>query len=89
MKTNVFFAIACRLVLIFAIPLFFTFVTEELRWFFGDVYNPDNINGFSVIDDDWKWGARHYWYFWGGASLWFLSVLNFMIFAENIIKENK
>lgn len=89
MKTKVFLAIAIRVILVFVIPMFLTFLTEELRGFFGDVPCSNNgcQHGFN-IDSEWDWGARHYWYWWCGFFLWGLAVINCIVSVAQIVNKN-
>ena len=80
MKTQVYFGIAIRIILLFSVAMIGTYLPEILRDFFGDTpCVPDANgrgcrNGFGVYDYDW--GVRHYWYWWGMFLLFILSLVN-------------
>lgn len=84
MKTNVFMAIAIRVIILFAIAIVATFIPEQLREFFGDV----SMNTESSIDPNWAWGARHYWYAWMCVFLFILAMVNVIIGMVNVVKKN-
>lgn len=82
MKNQVYFGIAIRLIILFVLGMLFTFIPDHLREFFGDTHVPD-IN--TVIDKEWKWGARHYWFAWMMFFLFVLSVINFAVSVVNLV----
>lgn len=101
MKLNVYFGISIRIILIFSVAMAATYLPEHLREFFGDVkFEPHYISGYngsqiyidqnigSDFDDEWVWGARHYWYFWMMTLLFLLSLVNVIISIVNILKKN-
>lgn len=83
MKHQVYFGIALRIVALFVIGMLMTFVTPELREFFGDVYC-ESCGAFN-IDSEYEWGARHYWYAWMMFFLFILSLINVIISIRNLI----
>lgn len=85
MKHPVYFGIAARVVLLFAVGMLLTYIPEHLRDFFGDT--PCTKNCYNV-DADWDWGARHYWYFWMNVVLFFLSFINLIISAASLVKKH-
>lgn len=100
MNNRVFFGIAGRIIIIFVIAIAMTFIPENLRGFFGDTYKPctgtfkdnygnvrilDNCNG--LIDDDYQWGIRHYWFYWMVFLLFCLSVVNVIIGSYELINK--
>ena len=90
MKYNVYLGIAIRIVILFTIAMFWTFIPEYLRGFFGDVpcdYNV-KIYGCGTIDLEWSWGARHYWYFWMVFFLFILTLINIGMQIFKLIDNN-
>jgi hypothetical protein len=63
MKRRILFCVylALNIVALFAAAMLWSFLTEKLRGFFGDI-NTRDLRG--AIDMDWTWGYRHYLYFW-------------------------
>ena len=87
MKTNVYLGIAIRIIVLCLFAMAITFITPELRTFFGDVYVPNGISD-EGIDKYWDWGARHYWYFWTMIFLFLLSLINVIMQIVKIIEKN-
>ena len=95
MKLKVYFGIAVRIILLFVTAMMMTYVTEELRTFFGDTYigatkitsccGEVSRNGF---DASYKWGARHYWYFHMCLLLFILSLISLSMSIVDILKKN-
>ena len=101
MKNKVFFPISIRIVILFGTGMMFTFIPDNLREFFGDEHHETCSEacvptGYSIkkcsatddIDKRWDWGARHYWCFWCGVTLFLLSVANLIVSIEQIISKN-
>ena len=90
MKNQVFFGIAIRIVILFTIGFLGTFIPEQMRDVFGDtlhVCKPDYCNhGFS-IDEEYDWGARHYWWFWMCILLFILSLVNVVTQSIKLVKK--
>lgn len=83
---------ASQIVLVFAVPMFFTFFSEWISstGFFGDVKCPE-YRGCGVIGSDMSWGIRHYLYFW---MCFFLFIANtaraigmFVAYVEKVEQE--
>jgi len=85
MKHKVFFGIGIRIIILFTLGMFFTFIPEHLRNFFGDILREEPRGG---IDSMYIWGARHYWYFWMMASLCALAFFNLTISIITLINKN-
>jgi hypothetical protein len=84
MKNEVYFGVAIRIIILFVCGMLLTFIPNELRGFFGDVecigcYPTD------VIDTNWTWGARHYWYYWMMFFLFLLSLVSVIMQSANLI----
>lgn len=96
MKTNVYLGLAIRIIVVFAIGLFATYLPEHLREFFGDTLHTCKMSGgsynrcltHSEFDSTYDWGARHYWYHLMMMSLFALSVVNAVMGARELIKSN-
>lgn len=91
MKTQVYFGIAIRIIILFTVGAFMTFLPEILRDFFGDTphvcekgYCP---HGFG-IDVGFKWGTRHYWYFWMMVLLFLLSLANVIVGIIRLVNKH-
>jgi len=87
MKKNIFFEVVWRIALLFTIPMLLTFITDELRGFFGDIYRPDKFNG--MIDKDWIWGSRHFWFAWGSFFIWVAAIVNSIYSLMHMVEENE
>lgn len=87
MKTKVYLNILLRIVVLFAIGFFGTFIPEQLRDFFGDTRLPAG-QYCGATDTSWVWGKRHYWYHAMGIVLFIFSLVHFIASAVNIIKKN-
>lgn len=98
MKTNVYLGIAIRIIVLFVVGMISTFIPNQLRDFFGDtpfktitvdssIYSY-SINNDGSIDQNWIWGARHYWYFNMMLLLFLLSLLNVIVSIRNLVLKN-
>ena len=85
MNTRLYFEIAIRIIVIFAIGMIGTYIPDYLRDFFGDT--PIRRHTFLNIDREWTWGVRHYWYAWMMFFLFVLSVINAGMSIYNLIKK--
>lgn len=86
MSIKLYLQIAIRLILLFSTPMAFTFVTPELRQFFGDTICTSYC--YDLVDVRWNWGVRHYWYFWLTTLLFLLSAFySFIHIRKLVIKE--
>jgi hypothetical protein len=100
MKHQVYLGIALRIIILFAVAMAATFVPEQLRDFFGDTScegktyewygsTREGCPGSSFgIDEDWQWGARHYWYAWLMVFLFVLSVVNVVMSIVALLKKH-
>lgn len=92
MKIPVYLGIAIRIILLVGFGMLFTFITPELRIFFGDrLATLQEINSNHAdfqIDILYVWGARHYWYFWGVFLLFILSLINFIMSIVSLINKH-
>jgi len=85
MKNKVYFGVILRILLLFGIGIFGSYLPEHLRNFFGDkLVDPINNMG---IDRSWDWGVRHYWYFTMIITIFLWSLINFFISSFNILKK--
>ena len=90
MKTNVFFNIAFRIILLFGTAILMTFVSEQLHSFLGDkthVCPSDYCYHGDLNNDGYDWGTRHYWYFWMCVTLFILALINFVISIVELVKK--
>lgn len=79
MKTNVFLGIGLRIVILFTVGMFMTYLPEHLTEFFGDT-----INERGRLD----WGARHYWYNIMMVLLFILALVNVVFSIIGLVKKN-
>lgn len=86
MKHVVYFSIAIRLILLFSVAIFMSFIPEHLRDFFGDTLVP--VNEQFGLDPEYNWGARHYWYFWLMVLLFVLPIVNLGLSIKNILEKH-
>jgi hypothetical protein len=75
MKTQVFFGIALRIVLMFSIVMGFTYI-------------PEIIPASFFNDHDGSWGIRHYWYNIMMAVLFILSLIDAIVFIVNLVRKH-
>lgn len=90
MKNIVYFNIAFRIILLSAVAMAITFITPHMREFFGDT-PATKIDGFyssGVIDVEWNWGIRHYWYYWTMIILFILSFINLIMSIAKVLKKH-
>jgi len=93
MKTQVFYGVATRIIILFLIGMFATFIPNYLREFFNDtLHNCANCdkwcNNINDIDYLYDWGIRHYWYHWMMVTLFMLALLNLIISIVHIVNKN-
>lgn len=92
MKTQVYFGIAIRIIILFTIGSLMTFVPDHLRAFFGDTVHVCDTgwhsHGFFGIDKSYEWGARHYWYFWMMVLLFLLSLVNVIVGIIKLVNKH-
>lgn len=72
MKFKLYLKVVFRIILLCAIGMAWTYITPELRTFFGDV--PQDCSNYET-DSCWKWGPRHYWYHIGSIVIFIISIL--------------
>ena len=84
MKLKIFFHIAIRIVILFSMGFFMSYLSEYLRPYFGDTMQTKDSYG-DFINDGYDWGARHYWYFWCMFCLFILSLIDIFISIFNLI----
>jgi len=87
MKWPLYFGIALRIIILFAVGMFGTYIPDYLRGFFGDVYTGDTSSYLFKTDTEWDWGARHYWYFWMMFVLFILSIANLIVSIVRLIRK--
>lgn len=82
MKTTVFLGIGLRIIILFTIGMFMTYLPENLTEFFGD----------KMVTYTWgkslEWGARHYWYAIMMGLLFTLSLLNAVLSVIQLVNKN-
>jgi isoprenylcysteine carboxyl methyltransferase (ICMT) family protein YpbQ len=85
MKTNVYLGIGIRIIVLFSLGMFWTYIPEQLTDFFGDkeVLNPQGLPTGYI-----EYGLRHYWYNVMMGLLFVLSLFNVVVQCINIIKKN-
>jgi hypothetical protein len=66
---------------LFILGMAATFIPEHLREFFGDV-NIQQKTEFGM-DQNWVWGARHYWFYWMTVALFLLSLVDVIVGITN------
>jgi hypothetical protein len=88
MKPKVLLSISLCLLWIFAVPIAISFVTPHLRDFLGDVRYAEKPLWGNLIDPNYSWGVRHYWFFWGCIFLWLLSIVNCAVICTKVIIKN-
>lgn len=86
MKLNVYAGIAIRIIIICGIGMFWTFIPDYLRPFFGD--EPCQRAMCGLYDENWSWGARHYWFWWMMFLLFILSTASAVIQIIKLVKQN-
>lgn len=88
MKTSLYLYIILRIVVLFSLAMASTFLPDYFRGFFGDTKVVPNHNGYvygGMIDPDWNWGSRHYWFFWMMVLLFLLSLVDAIISIRNVV----
>tara|TARA_R100001530_G_C4195899_1_gene123419 strand:- start:202 stop:471 length:270 start_codon:yes stop_codon:yes gene_type:complete len=83
MKTNVYLGIGIRIIVLFSLGMFWTYIPEQLTDFFGDKEVLD-YRGLPTIE----YGVRHYWYNVMMLLLFILSLFNVVVQCINIVKRN-
>jgi hypothetical protein len=82
MKTNVFLGIGLRIIILFTVGMFMTYLPNELTEFFGDEIVHTS---YGQIEE---WGARHYWYNTMMFLLFILSLINVIISIVKLVNKN-
>ena len=82
MKTNVFLGIGLRIVILFTIGMFMTYVPEHLTGFFGDKMVTNSYGKYL------EWGNRHYWYAVMMFLLFVLALVNVILSVIGLINKN-
>ena len=82
MKTKVYLGIGIRIIVLFSIGMFWSYITEHLTDFFGD----------KIISTPYgekvELGVRHYWYSVMMALLFCLSLLNVAMQCVKLVNDN-
>ncbi len=86
MKNQVYFGIAIRIIVLFSLSMLFTYISEHLRDFFGDIHQRDRSG--CIADENWIWGSRHYWFFWMMFLLFILSAINFVLATISLVEKH-
>lgn len=84
MKFNLYAGIAIRIIFLCVIGMLSTYLVEPLRGFFGDT---PCTSFCGLIDPDWDWGARHYWYWWMMFLLFTLSLVSIIVQIIHLINK--
>jgi len=88
MKKQLLLFILFRIIILFTIPMLFTFIPEHIRWFFGDVPYSDGLrHGSDFMEDGYDWGSRHYWYAWMCFFLFLTSIVDTVISIIKMIEK--
>ena len=82
MKTNVYLGIGIRIIVLFSIGMFWSYIPEQLTEFFGDK------TVMTTYGEKVEWGVRHYWYTVMMVLLFCLSLLNVIVQCVKIVKNN-
>ena len=88
MNTEVYLGIAIRIIVLCALGMIGTYIPEHLRDFFGDKLLGPEVTFKTSPDEDWEWGARHIWYFWGMTLLFVLSLINVVVGCIKLINKH-
>ena len=72
MKTSIYLRITISIIVLCVIGMIWTYLPELLRDFFSDTKCLTNCYG--LIEPQWIWGARHYWFWW----------MNFLLFLTTL-----
>lgn len=79
--------ISLRILIIGIVAMFYTFIPEHLRDFFGDV-PCDNPPSCGYNDAYWDWGIRHYIFNWMSFGFVCVSVMSLIIRIVVIAEKN-
>ncbi len=82
MKTNVYLGIGIRIIVLFSVGMFWSYIPEHLTEFFGDK-TVTTLYGKRTV-----WGTRHYWYFVMMVLLFSLSLLNVVVQCVKLVRNN-
>lgn len=91
MKSIVYFSIAIRIIILFALGVggnfFMDWVNVNYPNFFGDYVEatPSYCKEGSKFRYSSEWGARHYWVNIGFVCLFLLSLIDAFIFTRKVI----
>ena len=88
MKTNVFLGIGLRIVILFTVGMFMTYLPEHLTEFFGDTIHKCETSTCWKTDGEAIWGSRHYWYNTMMILLFLLALLNVIFSIKNLVNKN-
>ena len=81
MKTKVFLGIAARIVILFTVAIFYTFIPECLHNFFGDHWEK------GMYGETYEWGIRHFWFAVGTEFLFILSLINLIMSCSKLVSK--
>lgn len=70
------------IIVLFGLAILFTFINDaiQLAGFFGDIKLAEPVRS-DMIDPWYKWGSRHYWYFWMCTLLFLLSLARIIMWC--------
>ena len=88
MKYQVYFGIAIRIIILFAVGFIWSYSNPALQDFLGDTPCPLGICGGEFGDKHIEWKPAHYWYSWCMFFLFILSLINAIIGSVNLITKH-
>lgn len=88
MKTNVFLGIGLRIIILFTVTMFMTYIPEHLTGFFGDYMSEPEVRSWGTTKSELVWGARHYWYNVMIIILFILALLNVVLSIRQLLNKN-
>ena len=84
MKTTLFLNIATRIIVLFVVAMFGTYIPDYLRDFFGDHFEKGGRYGDEQV---LVWGIRHWMYVIMMTLLFLLSLASLMVSILDMIKK--
>lgn len=89
MSNKAYFNVLIRLIALFIPGFMVSFLIPEIRVILGDTEHICNsiCCRHGAIDAGYNWGAQHYWFFWMCASIFILSLINFIIYLVNYVED--
>ena len=89
MSNKAYFNVLIRLIALFIPGFMVSFLIPEIREVLGDTKHICNSMYCShgAIDEGYDWGAQHYWFFCMCASIFILSLINFIIYLVDYMED--